>query len=67
MYYKGTQAQIQAYSNQVNAGENYDGTTCTGWCPIFEHPDGTEYAIIAHPDYSSTLTSVAALDDTWNP
>ena len=65
MYYIGTEAECQAYDDEVTAGSNYDGVNCTHWADLIEHKDGDLFAVIAHTDYSSDLDSLSALPENW--
>ena len=65
MYYIGTEAECQAYNDEVAAGSNYDMVNCLRWSDITAHKDGGLFAIIAHPDYPSDLESLEALTADW--
>ena len=67
MYYIGTQAECNAYNEQVKQGENYDGVDTTDWATPIAHPNGTDYAIIKHDNYTSSMTSQDSLGDDWYP
>lgn len=54
-YYKGTQAECDAYNDQVTLGEQYTGTTLK-WCDTF-CIDEVCY-ILKHPDYETNLEIV---------
>lgn len=66
MYYTGTIEQLEAYLAEVNAGENYQGTT-TKWADILTKHDGSVNAVLAHPHYSSELSTLEELPSDWFP
>jgi hypothetical protein len=65
MYYIGTEAECQAYNDEVAAGSNYDMVNCVRWADLIEHKDGGLFAIVAHPDYPSDLESLETLTADW--
>ena len=67
MYYTRTnRAELVAYNEAVNSGENYSGTTIT-WAKIIEHPNATDYAILKHKNYEAPLTELENLTSDWFP
>ena len=58
MYYKGTQAECDAYNAFVTSGQNYIGTT-TQWAEPYE-VDGFWY-IIKNNNYLSEMEEVEAM------
>jgi len=58
MYYKGTQAECDAYNAFVTEGQNYSGTT-TRWAEPYE-VDGFWY-IIKNSNYLSEMVEVEAM------
>jgi len=66
-YYKGTYPQCFDYDNQVTIGESYNQDRGINWAIIHQHPNGTDYAILKHPDYDAELTLVESLTDDWFP
>ena len=58
MYYKGTQAECDAYNTFVTEGQNYSGTT-TRWAEPYE-VDGFWY-IIKNSNYLSEMVEVEAM------
>ena len=65
MYYIGTQAECQAYDDEVTQGSNYDGVNCTHWADLIEHKDGELFAVIAHPNFESELTQLEQFTEDW--
>ena len=51
MYYTGTEAECQAYNDEVTAGSNYDMVNCVRWADLIEHKDCGLFAIVAHPEW----------------
>jgi len=67
MYYTSTnKRELEAYNQEVNSGEGYNGTTAE-WAEIIEHPNGADYAILKHPSYEAELTLIESLGDDWFP
>ena len=66
MYYTGTLEQLEAYLAEVNAGENYQGTT-TKWAEVTKHHTKDQYAVLAHPNYTSELDTLDSLPSDWFP
>lgn len=63
-YYKGTEAQCEAYNTEVVQGENYTGGT-TRWAAV-HHIEGECYILKAEPPmatmtYTSELIEVEQL------
>ena len=67
MYYKGTQAECEAYDAEVTQGQGYDGVHTIKWADTIAHPNGVDFAIRKHNDYPSTMVEVAELGDDWFP
>lgn len=65
MYYIGTEAECQAYNDEVAAGSNYDMVNCVRWAELIEHKDGGLFAIVANPNFPSDLESLEALPIDW--
>jgi hypothetical protein len=52
MYYTSTDREkLEAYNDQVVAGENYDGIKTVRWANVIEHYQGGQWAILKHPDH----------------
>ena len=66
-YYKGTYQECLDYDNRVTIGESYNQDRGINWAIIHEHPNGTDFAILKHPDYDAELTLVESLTDDWFP
>ena len=67
MYYTSqNRSELVAYNEAVNSGEGYNGTT-TQWAEIIEHLNGTDYAILKHPNYDAELTMGESLSEDWFP
>ena len=67
MYYTSiNRSELVAYNEAVNSGEGYSGTTTT-WAKIIEHPNGIDFAILKHENYSESLTLVSSLSSDWFP
>lgn len=67
MYYTSTtKAELEDYNQLVTDGENYSSST-TDWAEVIEHPSGTDFAIIKHPNYETELTLVESLSEDWFP
>jgi len=67
MYYTSTnKSELESYKQAVNTGEGYSGTT-TEWAEVIEHPNGTDYAILKHPNYDAELQEVESLGSDWFP
>lgn len=65
MYYKGTQAECKAYDREVTQGEGYDGVYTMNWANPIEHPNGVDFAIIKHEDYSADMIEISQLSRDW--
>lgn len=65
MYYIGTEAECQAYNDEVTQGSNYDMVNCLRWADIVEHKDGALFAIKAHPNFPSELTQLEQFTEDW--
>lgn len=57
--------ELEAYNEEVNQGEGYDGVYTTNWAEVISHPNGVDFAIVAHPDYPSDLESLEVLTADW--
>ena len=67
MYYTSqNKSELVAYNEIVNSGEGYNETT-TQWADIVEHPNGIDFAILKHENYSESLTLVSSLSSDWFP
>lgn len=67
MYYTSTnREELVAYNEAVNSGEGYSGTT-TKWAEIIEHPNGVNYAIIKHENYTASISTLSSLSSDWFP
>lgn len=66
-YYKGTYQECLDYDNRVTASEAYNQDRGINWAVIIEHPNGTDCAILKHPNYDAELTLVESLSDDWFP
>lgn len=67
MYYIGTKAECEAYDAQVTQGQGYDGVYTVNWANPIAHPNGTDFAIVKHPDYDAGLTTQETLGSDWFP
>ena len=68
MYYTSTsKSELEAYNTLVVNGEGYDGVYTTDWASIIEHPNGSDYAILAHTSYETELTQEETLGAEWFP
>ena len=66
MYYVSeNKSELELYNDFVSSSEGYDGVTTTGWAKVIEHPNGIDFAILAHSKYESELESVEKLDSNW--
>ena len=64
MYYTSTEREtLEAYNDQVVAGENYDGTKTVRWADVIEHHEGNMFAILKHSAYAL----IDGLDDNDEP
>ena len=66
MYYKGTKEQCEEYNTIVTEGEEYDGVHTIKWSSVIEHVNRTDFAIKAHPNYESEMSTLSEIDD-WFP
>jgi len=67
MYYTSQdKSELVAYNDLVGTAEGYNGTTTT-WATIVEHPNGNDFAILAHPSYEAELTQEETLGAEWFP
>lgn len=67
MYYTSTIEQdLIDYLDLVNQSENYSGGTTT-WSNIIKHYQEENYAIVAHPRYTSNLATLDNLDGWYEP
>ena len=67
MYYiSQDKSELVAYNEAVNSGENYNGTTTT-WATIIEHPNGVDYAILKHENYTANISTLSSLSSDWFP
>ena len=69
-WYIGTLEECNAYNEKVNEAKAYKGSITSNWANPRQHPDGSEWAIIAHsiePDEESGLTLVEELTEDWTP
>ena len=65
MYYTSTnRSELVTYNKAVNNGEGYSGTT-TEWAEIIEHPNGVDYAILKHENYTVSISVLSSLTDDW--
>ncbi len=64
-YYKGTYHQCNEYDAQVTAGENCKDND--NWAVPIMHPNGEEFAIVKHPNYTAPLELVDTLGNDWFP
>lgn len=60
MYLIGTEAECQAYLDEVNAGENYQGETST-WDVLVKKPDQLLWAVKVHDNYHCGGTCVESI------
>lgn len=68
MYYTSkNKAELESYNNLVSQSENYDGVTTIGWAKVVEHPNGEDFAILAHSKYESELETLDRLSEDWFP
>lgn len=62
MYYTSTNINdLIDYVEQVNNGENYNGTTTT-WAKVIKHYNEDRWAIVANPKYSAELETLDNLN-----
>ena len=67
MYYTSqNRSELVAYNEAVNSGEGYSGTTTT-WAKIIEHPNGADYAILKHENYTASISTLSSLSSDWFP
>ena len=68
MYYTSTnKADLEAYNKKVVWGEEYDGVHTTDWASIIEHPNGVDFAMLKHDNYTTELTTLETLSEDWFP
>ena len=68
MYYTSTsKSELEAYNTLVVNGEGYDGVYTTDWASIIEHPNGVDFAMLKHDDYTADLTLIETLGADWFP
>lgn len=70
MWYIGTLQECNAYNAKVNEAKAYGNNVTSNWANPRQHPDGSEWAIIAHstePNEESGLTLVNELTEDWTP
>ena len=67
MYYKGTKEQCEEYNTIVTEGEEYDGVHTKTWAVVIQHINEKEYAIKAHPEYESLMSTLSSIPDSWFP
>jgi len=67
-YYTSTnKSELEAYNTLVVNGEGYDGVYTTDWASIIEHPNGVDFAMLKHDDYTADLTLIETLGADWFP
>ena len=64
MYYIGTKQDCIYYNHIVSVAEGYQDSTIQ-WAEIISHPNGKEFAITKHENYTSNLTLVEVLSSDW--
>jgi hypothetical protein len=65
MYYKGTKAECEDYNANVTSQRNYDGVHSVKWAEIVAHPNGEEFAVRKHEDYTAELQEIEYLAEEW--
>jgi len=64
MYYKGTQKQCKDYNDFVVIGEKYKSST-NSWADVIQNHNGRGFAILKHPNYSSNMTVIQEIPESW--
>lgn len=65
MYYIGTEQECIDYDTLVTENENYVNND--NWSNPIKHSTEEKWAIIAHSNYSSSMTPQPFLEDGWFP
>ena len=65
MYYKGTKEQCEEYNTIVTESEEYDGVHTKTWAVVIQHINEKEYAIKAHSEYESLMSTLSSIPDSW--
>ena len=63
-FYKGTKSECEDYNQIVSAPRNYIPPTT--WCYPEELPNNDGWVVIAHPDYSSSMTLIPNLEEWYS-
>ena len=67
MHYTSTnREELVAYNEAVNISEGYNGITTT-WARIIEHPNGVDYAVLKHENYTASISTLSSLSSDWFP
>jgi len=66
MYYIGTKQECIDYDTLVTQNENY-AYEIDNWANPTKHPTEEKWAIIAHLNYTSSMSSELSLDESWFP
>lgn len=68
MYYiSQNKSELEAYNTLVVIGEGYDGVYTTDWAKVIEHPNGTDYAVLKHENYTENISTLISLSSDWFP
>ena len=68
MYYiSKNKTELEWYNRKVVIGEKYDGVHTTDWSSVIEHPNGVDFAMLKHDNYTVELTLLEALSEDWFP
>jgi hypothetical protein len=54
------------YNNLVTQAQNYSGVT-NKWADVIKHYNQDLWAVIAHPNHTSTLNTIENLEGWHNP
>ena len=69
-WYIGTLEECNAYNEKVNEAKAYGNNVTSNWANPRQHPDGSDWAIVANAsiekDEESGLTLVDELTEDWN-
>lgn len=65
-YISQNKEELVAYNETVNAGKNYTGFT-NNWAEVMSHPNGVDFAIVKHKDYTAEFEELDLLPSDWWP
>lgn len=66
-FYIGTYQECLDYDKRVTKGESYSVERGINWGIVYEHPNNTDFAIVKHSDYESSMTFTESLPEDWFP